>query len=135
MPAETATNGIERARLVRFVLNGLVASAVHAGVLYVLYEVAHLPSAAVCSLVAACAGITASFIGNRTFVFDASDHPVLDQVVRFGGLYASIALLHTALLWWWTDLQGFDYRIGFVLALGLQVVLSFLGNSKFVFTR
>jgi hypothetical protein len=54
-------------------------------------------------------------------------------LARFGLLYASIALLHGLVLWWWTDVNRLDFRIGFLLATGLQVVLSFWGNKVLVF--
>jgi len=36
-------------------------------------------------------------------------------------------------LWLWTDLNHLDFRIGFLLATALQVVLSFWGNKVLVF--
>jgi putative flippase GtrA len=123
----------ERARLLRYVINGLVATAVHYGVLSLLLEVARLPSAGVANLVAAAAGILTSFVGSRYFVFRAGEAPVLGQAARFVTLYVAIALLHGATLWLWTDVGGLDYRIGFLVASVLQFACSYVGNRWLVF--
>ena len=59
--------------------------------------------------------------------------PVARQASRFVLLYALLALLHGLVLYLWTDRLGFDYRIGFLLATGMQLVLSYLGNKIMVF--
>ncbi|HAJ12089.1 MAG: GtrA family protein [Hydrogenophaga sp.] len=119
--------------LLRFGVNGLVATAVHYGALTFNLEVLGLASAGLANGCAALLGIASSFIGSRYFVFRRAAQPWLGQLGRFGGLYASIALLHTVLLGIWSDLWGLDYRIGFLLATGVQVVLSYLGNKWLVF--
>jgi putative flippase GtrA len=120
---------------IRYVINGLIATAVHFAVLTLLLEFAHLPSAGLANLIAAGFGITASFLGNRHFVFSATGGPVTHQAFRFGLLYASIAVLHGATLAIWTDWLDQDYRIGFVIATGLQFALSYLGNKRLVFSQ
>ena len=119
----------------RYILNGLVATAVHYGVLSFCLEVLKLPSAGLANLVAAAFGITVSFVGSRYFVFRRPDEPIGQQAARFGALYAAIACLHALVLALWTDYFGFDYRWGFLLATGLQVVLSYWGNKALVFNR
>lgn len=119
--------------LFRYVANGLVATAVHYGVLTFNLEVLGFASAGLANGCAALFGIASSFVGSRYYVFRRAAQPWLGQLGRFGGLYASIALLHAILLWVWSDLWGLDYRIGFLLATGVQVVLSYLGNKWLVF--
>jgi putative flippase GtrA len=41
--------------------------------------------------------------------------------------------MHGLVLGLITDIGGLDYRIGFILATGLQVALSYSGNQRFVF--
>lgn len=120
-------------RMLRFAINGLLATAVHFGVLSFNIEVLQIDSAGVANLVAAMFGITASFVGNRYFVFRAAEAPVATQAAKFLLLYATLALLHGLMLYVWTDRLGFDYRIGFVLATGVQLMLSYLGNKAMVF--
>lgn len=120
--------------LVRFTLNGLFATAVHFGVLSFNVEVLHFPSAGLANLVASVFGITSSFIGNRYFVFEAGrESAVAGQAARFGVLYGLNALIHGGVMALLVDYQGLHYRVGFVVATGIQFVLSYVGNKLLVF--
>jgi putative flippase GtrA len=123
----------DAARAARFVANGLLAAGVHFAVLWLLIERVGLPSAGLANLLAAVVGITVSFLGNRHFVFRAASGPWRGQALRFVGLYAATALMHGAVVFGWTDMAGWDYRGGFLLATGLQVIVSYLGNRRLVF--
>ena len=106
----------------------------HYGVLTLNLKVLGFGSAGLANLCAAVAGITASFLGNRLYVFSGSTRqPWLPQALKFSGLYGAIAVLHGAVLWLWTDRFGLDYRIGFLIATVLQVSLSYVGNKLLVF--
>ncbi|AOA71161.1 MULTISPECIES: GtrA family protein [Stenotrophomonas] len=120
-------------QLLRYVINGLVATGVHFAVLSLLVEVVHVPSKGVANLLAAAVAIVASFLGNRFFVFAATQARASKQLWRFVLLYAAIALLNGGLMALWSDLLKFDYRIGFVLISIIQFILSFLGNRLLVF--
>lgn len=120
-------------QLLRYVVNGLVATGVHFAVLTLLVEVVHVPSKGVANLVAAAVAIVASFLGNRYFVFAATQARASGQLWRFALLYAAIALINGGLMALWSDLFKFDYRIGFVLISIIQFILSFLGNRLLVF--
>ena len=121
--------------LARYVVNGIAATVVHFGVLTFNIEVLELRSAGVANGIAAIFGITASFLGNRYFVFPGARAALSTLVLKFGGLYGAIALMHALVLALWTDWLGLDYRIGFLLATGLQASLSYLGNKFLVFRR
>lgn len=123
------------AQPLRFVVNGLVATVVHYAVLHVCIEDVGLPSAGVSNLIAACFGISASFLGNRWYVFAATREPVWRQFARFSLLYAGLALMQGGLLALWTDFAGLDYRAGFLLGIGLQVLGSWYGGRHWVFRR
>ncbi|MYF86754.1 MAG: GtrA family protein, partial [Rhodospirillaceae bacterium] len=58
----------EAGRVLRFVLNGLFATAVHYAVLAGLVEGAGMASAAIANALAAVCGVAVSYIGNRSFV-------------------------------------------------------------------
>lgn len=120
-------------RVMRFILNGLLAAGVHFAVLSACIELALVRSAGAANILASIAGTAASFIGSRHYVFRAAHRPMLGQATRFVALYAVIALLHGATLWLWTDVGGLDYRIGFLLAVAIQVILSYVGNRRLVF--
>jgi putative flippase GtrA len=117
----------------RYIVNGIAATAVHYAVLQFNLGVLHIPYAGLANLIAAGFGITTSFLGSRYFVFRAHAGSFRCQFARFGLLYACIALLHGSVLWVWTDLNQLDFRVGFLIATALQVVLSFWGNKVLVF--
>lgn len=125
-----------RAELVRFIVNGLVATAVHFAVLTFNLQVLGFASAGLANLCAAVVGITTSFLGSRHYVFAGSAQQAwLPQAIKFSSLYGAIALLHGLVLWLWTDRLALDYRLGFVIATGLQVSFSYLGNKFLVFNK
>jgi len=123
----------DTAELLRFVVNGVCATAVHFGVLTFNLHVLRMPSAGLANFIAAGFGITASFLGNRSFVFKKPHGALLGQAVKFLGLYGAVAVWHGMTLFLWTDWLGLDYRYGFVLATAVQVCLSYLGNKWWVF--
>ena len=119
--------------VVRYIVNGLVATGVHYGVLNLNLHVFGFQSAGIANMVAALFGITCSFIGNRYCVFRQTRTPLPQQILRFGGLYGAIALLHGLTLFIWTDRLHLNVTLGFLIATALQVALSYLGNKIFVF--
>ena len=122
-----------QAQAARYVVNGIVATAVHYAVLQFNLSVLRIPSAGLANLFAAVVGIATSFLGSRYFVFRAHAGSFRHQLAKFGLLYACIAVLHGTVLWLWTDLNHFDFHIGFLLATAVQVALSFWGNKALVF--
>ena len=123
----------ERTQVVRYIINGLGATAVHYAVLSFNLKVLGIPSAGLANLCAATAGISASFLGSRYFVFRSRNEAIVRQAAKFGLLYAAIAVLHGLVLYLWSDIGRLDYRMGFLLATALQVMLSYWGNKKLVF--
>jgi putative flippase GtrA len=118
---------------IRFIVNGLVATAIHFVTLTCLIEVAPSASAGLASMVAAVFGIAASFLGNRHFVYRSTLTSWERQLGRFWTLYCALAVLHGLALFLWTDVAGLDYRIGFLLATAAQAVCTYLGGGKWVF--
>ena len=118
---------------IKYIINGLIATAVHFLVLTFNLKVLGWSSAGFANLVAAVFGIAASFIGSRYFVFEGSLEPLTKQLSRFIILYAVLALMHGALLYVWVDMYSYNYVAGFVIATIVQVVCSYLGNKVLVF--
>jgi putative flippase GtrA len=118
---------------VRYLINGLAATAVHFVALNFNLKILGWGSAGAANLVAAVFGITVSFLGSRYFVFQGSREPLFKQVYRFIFLYATIALLHGALMYVWADHYRLNYMAGFVVATGMQVLCSYWGNKRMVF--
>lgn len=119
--------------LIRYVINGLVATGIHYSVLTFLLKVLQFSSAGLSNLLAAIVGITVSFLGSRYFVFRRTDESLIAQGAKFSLLYGLIAFLHGGVLYMLTDRLLIDYRISFVCATVLQVLLSFFGNKVLVF--
>ena len=117
----------------RYAVNGIVATAVHFGVLTFNLKVLQWGSAGAANLLAALFGIATSFLGSRFFVFSHTRSSLQLQALKFSGLYGCIALLHAAVLYFWTDSLHLDYRAGFLIATALQMVLSYFGNKFLVF--
>lgn len=127
---------IERSQfqeIIRYILNGLVATAAHYGAF--LFNLSLLPahSAGLANFLAAFIGISISFLGSRYFVFRNWQAPIVGQFLRFGALYAGIAILSGLTLFVWSDLLQLDKRVGFLIGVFLQVALSYFGGKKLVF--
>ena len=118
---------------VRYVVNGLFATAVHFAVLTFNLEVLVWSSAGLSNLVAAIFGIAASFLGSRYYVFRGSQVSLRGQLTRFLILYVAIAVLHGLLMYVWSDLFRLNYQSGFVVATMMQMLCSYLGNKVMVF--
>lgn len=122
-----------RGQVLRYIVNGLVATAVHYSILRFNLEVVGMPSAGVANAIAAMFGITVSFLGSRYFVFRASSGGLARQGLLFVLSYGLIALLHGLILYLWTDRAGLDYTLGFLVATVMQVACSFVINKFMVF--
>lgn len=137
MPAGSNRNRINSALRDRFfgICNGLVATAVHYTILRFNLEVLGLHSAGLANGIAAIFGIIVSFIGNRYFVFRIVivQVPLAKQVLLFILTYFCIALIHTCILYFWTDVYNLNYTLGFLMATAMQVVFSFFSNKFMVF--
>lgn len=122
-----------RSELFRYLVNGGIATGVHFAVLYTNVELLHFESVGLANFVAAVFGSTAAFLGNRHLVFRSTTAGVRSQLPRFAGLYLAAATFHGLALFAWSDLLGWHYTSGFVVATLLQVVIGYLGNKLWVF--
>lgn len=117
----------------RYMLNGLFATFVHFTTLYLCIEVASLNFVWLANSMASVVGISLSFLGNRYFVFRSFEMNIGAQLAKFFGLYVLVAIVHGAVLFFWSDLLGLDYKFGFAIAVLLQLILGFLANKAYVF--
>jgi len=120
-------------RLLRYVLNGLIATGVHYAVLSLLVGPMGLRLVGLANLAAAVSGTVASFLGNRRYVFKATAGSLRYQVQNFVLLYGVLAVIHSACMYVWSDHLGRDYQTGFIAATALQFLLSYIANSHLVF--
>lgn len=119
--------------IVRYCINGAIATSVHYGILTFNLNVLLFSSTGVANLIASFFGIIISFLGSRYFVFNNRTSSLINQSVKFGSLYIVIAIFHGLILLLWSDLYNFDYRYGFILATIFQIVISYICNKLFVF--
>jgi putative flippase GtrA len=124
---------LEFSQPTRYLINGLVATAIHFLVLTINIKLLGWSSAGLSNLVASIFGIFSSFIGSRYFVFQHSSEVLWVQIYRFILLYLAIALLHGALLYIWVDVYSLNYILGFGVATAMQVLFSYVGNKFMVF--
>ena len=60
-------------------------------------------------------GSISSFLGNKFFVFKyTKNSKILMQVFKFCFLYLSLAILHGIALYWWSDINNYNYITGFI---------------------
>lgn len=122
-----------KSEIVRYIINGLIATFIHYSVLNFNIIILHIESAGIANFIAAIFGIIASFVGSRYFVYKNHTNTLSSQILRFVFLYASIAVLHGFVLYVWTDIYSLNYHFGFVVATLMQVSLSYVGNKILVF--
>ena len=136
MPTAKSKQGIiDHQEIIRYIINGVIATAVHFSILTFNMEVLQMSSAGVANFIAAIFGITVSFLGSRYYVYRNHTGTFVSHAVKFAFLYATIAILHGFTLYLWTDIYGLSWRIGFLVATLIQVTLSYIGNKIWVFTN
>lgn len=119
-------------RVFKFLANGVLATLIHFLILILLIEVADLPSYGVANGIGAVFGIMASYVGNKLFVFQSKgDNKKSAQ--RFLILYAALFLWNITFLLIWSDYMELPYQIGFVIAVGIATIVSYLTNKIWVF--
>ena len=122
-------------QVLRYILNGLIATIVHYGVLQINIHYFYFTSAAIANMIAAIFGIVASFIGARYYVFLSNCQPIYKQFKKFFAFYIFTTLMHGLLIFIWTDVQNLDYRVGFILATIIQFIISYWGNKLYIFVK
>lgn len=114
-------------------MNGGFATAVHFFILLIVVETFSGVHIALANTIAGMGGVLSSFLGNKYFVFENDDGKIHHQAVKFIVLYIFIIMSHTLLISILTVVYGVDYRVSFVIASSLMLVLSFLSNKFMVF--
>jgi len=118
---------------IRYLINGIFATLVNYSILNFNLIILGMKSAGVANFIAAIFGIIVSFLGSRYFVYKGHANSASSQAVRFLLLYGFIAILSGFVLYVWSDLYGFSYHIGFVIATFVQMLFSYFGNKILVF--
>lgn len=128
-----ATNQNNTRELILFLINGVIATFIHLIILITLVNFSGM-SYGVSNFCAAIFGISASFFGNKFFVFGKkNDLNLKIQIIRFLSLYSFLAINHGFLLFLWSDLNGLNYLVGFLIITFLNTSISFLVNKFVIF--
>ena len=123
--------GFVTRELVRYLLVGLVATAVHYALLVALVEVTGAAAAPAAAFGAAC-GALAAYAGNRRFTFrSAATHT--QAVPRFLAVAASGAAASGAVVWTGTELLGIHYLAAQAVATALVLWSGFVLNRRWSF--
>lgn len=120
-------------QIVRYGVNGLVATFVHYSVLYFCIEIYSINSVGLANFIASVFGVLVSFFGNRFFVFHTTEDFLSKQLLGFLILYGLIAIMHGTLLHIWSDIYELNYNVGFLMAVIIQFFLGYFCSKYVVF--
>ena len=126
-------NLILNLEVTKYIFNGLVATAAHFFVLYILINWFMFESYGISNTIGFVIGTIVSFFGNKYFVFIGSKGNFFKQYFKFFLLYTIMALNHGFFLYLWSDIYNKNYIIGFILITSFNTILSFLVNKYKVF--
>jgi putative flippase GtrA len=118
-------------RVIRYGLAGLVATAVYAGCVMALVELAHI-GAVTSATIATLVVMVTSYVINRTFVFDAS-RPHSSSFPRFAAATGLSILLNTGLMHLAVAVLGWPYLGGVVLTTAVVPPVNFVVNYLWSF--
>ncbi len=116
---------------VRYLLVGLLATAVHYALLVVLVERVGLAPAPSAGFGAAC-GALAAYAGNRSFTFPGRA-PHGQALPRFLAVAALAVAANSAIVWSATEILGMNYLAAQVVATATVVWGGFVLNRRWSF--
>lgn len=118
--------------MIRFASIGVFAVATDF-VIYFLLVFLNLPISLSKSLSYICGNII-SFVGNRTFVFNATKKHLFYQILPFALLYGSTLIINNVVNQWLLNIYGIKLLAWFI-ATGVAVSINFLGVKFIVFKK
>tara|TARA_B100001059_G_C17574928_1_gene446892 strand:+ start:241 stop:645 length:405 start_codon:yes stop_codon:yes gene_type:complete len=117
----------------KFIINGLFATLVHFLVLLILSSFSPL-NYGVSNLIGYIFGSISSFLGNKFFVFKISNNiHTFTQALKFIFLYIFLAINSGVALYIWTDINKYNFVIGFLGITALNTIISFMVNKFLIF--
>ena len=130
------TGIIKTTEFFRYILNGLAATLIHFLALYLFVSWNVFQLYGLSNITASIFGISFSFLGNRYYVFQTTkDDSSNLQLVKFGGLYALLALTHGITMFVLSDIGKMPYQFAFLIAMAIQITLGYLGNKHVIFVK
>ena len=119
--------------IIRYVINGGVATSAHYGAFIFNLSFISPQSAGLANFLASFVGIIVSFFGSRYFVFCSMKTSIAIQFIRFSILYLAIAIVSGVTLFVWSDILELNKNIGFLIGVIIQVFCSYFGGRRIVF--
>ena len=116
-----------------FIINGLFATSVHFISLFFLVNFSTL-NYGFSNFYAFLCGSISSFLGNKFIVFKVTKNSkIFLQILKFSFLYLFLAIGHGIALYWWSDINSYNYIIGFILIALFNLFISFSFNKYLIF--
>ncbi len=117
----------------KFIINGLFATLVHFLVLLILISFSPL-NHGFSNFIGYIFSITSSFLGNKFFVFKNSNNKhAFTQVIKFIFLYIFLSINSGFALYIWTDINKYNFVIGFLGITALNTIISFMVNKFLIY--
>ena len=118
---------------IRYLFNGILSTLVHYVCLFFCLEILNIYYAGIANFMSSILGITFSFLGNRYFVFKSYKSSIIKQLKSFLPLYYFLSIMQGFILYFWTDINNYNYNVGFCFCILIQIVLGYFGGKYFVF--
>ena len=116
----------------RFVINGLFATGVHYFLMLIAINILHISLYSLAYAFAFIFAVIVSFWGNKHYVFQKHQFKPY-QFIKFVFLYVGLLIASSFMMWLLADYAGYNYNIGFFIALILQFMGGYLGARFFIF--
>lgn len=126
-------NPLEINQKIKFIISGVVSTLIHFLFLLIGVEIIKISLISISNLFASFFGLSSSFILNRYFVFRKFNKDILITYIQF--MFANtLTIIVTSLLFLlWSDILGWDYRIGFLLIYLFIAIINFYLYKKIIF--
>ena len=116
-----------------FLINGFLATLIHFAALILFVNSAGL-SYGLSNFLSFLVGSISSFLGNKFFVFKVKNKfRTSSQFIKFFFLYLALAFEHGVALYWWSDINEYNYIVGFLFITMLNIIISFIFNKYIIF--
>tara|TARA_B100001173_G_scaffold294017_1_gene287549 strand:+ start:3028 stop:3381 length:354 start_codon:yes stop_codon:yes gene_type:complete len=115
--------------------NGCFATLIHYIFLEFNLNILMLNSIAFANIIACSFGILVSFLGNKYIVFKSVSGSFSGQFFHFFTFYFLVAIFHVAFIYLWADFNGYNYRVGFLIATALQILITYNYNKILIFKK
>ena len=123
-----------RPQLIRFLLVGVVNTAIQYVVFVVLYEVTGI-NYLLASIAGYCLGVLNSYLLNRRWTFASANAQILPEAIRFTTVNLLALGANTGLLFVLVSTQGVRPRIAQLWAITASVGVNFILNKTWTFRQ